>query len=620
MLDAPVTVRDRTASPETERLKIHTDSAASNATLSQLERTTGAHHTVRTMFDGDKPFTITESSNKSDAVEKEKGSSDNLHASDQDKKRDWTVAVNLSASFGNSTGTVDYQMKELAALAEKTKGEPGLRIIVQGIFPLTENTDGQGGSSQTLELQAASVTKPGSHPKNLELRRFEIVDGKVVPLPSTQSDGLAKDTQSLVALASKYNADHIALIQQAHGTGNLGQIGTAGHASVKELTDAIHNGLAEGGSKFQQLDLLDFDSCFMAEKGVGDACRSVAKYMVASEETEGNADDSAGGQNLPRAIQDLIANPKMDGKQLGDSLVAAAKQGADNYVTFRGTESGVQTLANIDLSQAPQYNQALDKLADNLGRRLTNPEQRQQIECAIQNAKRLGEPDDPLETHEEEKRDLSSFVRNIQDLVKCGKLQDTDGTLQKDIDQYLSAEKQYVLSNYGEKGAYENTGGLSAFLPSDKNLNLQQRAEKDNQLQSLASAVDPLKHGASELLGPNHERDRRQLQGTAQFLESVLHPLPQVAGQLSQLDHSIEELNSAKTEGEMTAAMASVKSSADKLLADKNVRDQLQEYSLKCLKSGHEFIVTEELRDETTSWQNFVRQIIATRPQEISTS
>ncbi len=92
---------------------------------------------------------------------------------------------------------------------------------------------------------------------------------------------------SLVWAMQNYPAEHYMLIVSDHGNSWKGCCSDDSHMgwmSMPTLSNAIQRATAETG---QKLDVIGFDACLMANTEVAFQLKDQARYMVASEQTEG---------------------------------------------------------------------------------------------------------------------------------------------------------------------------------------------------------------------------------------------------------------------------------------------------------------------------------------------
>jgi hypothetical protein len=97
----------------------------------------------------------------------------------------------------------------------------------------------------------------------------------------------------------------------------------------------------EVSAESQPLELIGFDTCLMATVDVAATFSDIAKYMVASEETE-----PANGWYYSRWVGALAENPGLDGAALGQIICDSYYAGCEAV----GTEQNV-TLSLTDLSK-----------------------------------------------------------------------------------------------------------------------------------------------------------------------------------------------------------------------------------------------------------------------------
>ena len=104
----------------------------------------------------------------------------------------------------------------------------------------------------------------------------------------------------------------------------------------------------------QPLELIGFDTCLMATVDVACTFYDIAKYMVASEETE-----PANGWYYSKWIGELAKNPSMDGAALGKIICDAYYEGCK----LVGTQDNT-TLSLTDLSKADELLQAYERFGE----------------------------------------------------------------------------------------------------------------------------------------------------------------------------------------------------------------------------------------------------------------
>ena len=144
-----------------------------------------------------------------------------------------------------------------------------------------------------------------------------------------------------------YPADRTAVVFWNHGGGSVSG------ASFDELYGLDSLSLSEMYAAFadvweptteegqQPVELVGFDTCLMATVDTAYTFCDLARYLVASEETE-----PANGWYYTRWLEALAAKPSMDGAELGQVICDAYYEGCEDV----GTEDNA-TLSVTDLSK-----------------------------------------------------------------------------------------------------------------------------------------------------------------------------------------------------------------------------------------------------------------------------
>ena len=123
-----------------------------------------------------------------------------------------------------------------------------------------------------------------------------------------------------------YPAEHTAVFFWNHGGGSAGGVAfdeLYGYDSLSlaEIYDAFDS-VYELSEENPPLELVGFDACLMATVDTANAFSDIARYMVASEETEpGN------GWYYTGWVQALADNPQMDGAELGTVICDTYMEG-----------------------------------------------------------------------------------------------------------------------------------------------------------------------------------------------------------------------------------------------------------------------------------------------------
>ena len=190
------------------------------------------------------------------------------------------------------------------------------------------------------------------------------------------------DPETLIDFVSwsveTYPADRYALILSDHGAGWAGGWSDPDpdyqFFSMNDLDYALGQSLAQ--AQIDKFDLIGYDACLMSQLDVYTVSAPYARFAVASEETE-----PATGWAYTAFLQDLVADPKMDGRQLAVSIVDSyleqdqriINDSARARLTQGNTEITAQdildlllptaTLSAVDLAYIPEVNQALNEYA-----------------------------------------------------------------------------------------------------------------------------------------------------------------------------------------------------------------------------------------------------------------
>ena len=189
------------------------------------------------------------------------------------------------------------------------------------------------------------------------LERYACVGSKVYRLSQERpaSMGDAATLADFIGFCRKnFPADHEALIIWDHGGGSAGgiiqdELYRRDGLSLTELRQAFERAMTPDTAN-PPLDIVGFDACLMATVDTAQAMQGMARYMVASEETEPGC-----GWNYQGIIRTLTRDPYMDGETMGkvicDSYLAACRayRAADNV-----------TLSVVDLGKVAPLIKAYD--------------------------------------------------------------------------------------------------------------------------------------------------------------------------------------------------------------------------------------------------------------------
>lgn len=282
------------------------------------------------LFDGDKPLEIVPDKN-------------------EQKKQDWLIAMNLATDFSGDC-SIEKRSAKLKELAKSTEGK-----------------------NVSIVVQSTSKTEKGDY----KLARFIIKDGKVQELKSPgAAKGYGDDVESLIKFATgSFPSKNFGLILDSHGEGNEGLTGDIGKLSMADFGKHVKNGLKASGH--EKLDFLQFDCCLMAQNGVLESVKDIAKHVVASAEPQGVNSDTAAADN--KNLEKLLKDPAMSAAKLAEICVSEAKD-----------VKGFDTLAHFDMEKYGAFRKSLDSFGDELAKAMENKEQAKSIQEIIKQTFQYG--------------------------------------------------------------------------------------------------------------------------------------------------------------------------------------------------------------------------------------
>jgi Clostripain family len=347
------------------------------------------------------------------------------------KERDqWTIVLDFPSALG-SEATID-KLNKLVDMDEATKGKP---VAIVG---------------QTLSLNDLG---------EFILKRWEFSNGKLTSLSQTKPIDMGNDLEGLLKLArQRHPSDKTALLIDSHGTGMAGVVGNQGRMSLPRLELAISHGLGK------KVDLLDLDSCEMAQAGAIRSLSKSAKHVIASAEFE-----NSGGQNLSETLEIVLEKPTISPDELANEIVARSK----NW-DVGGDGTGIHTLAHFESQHVSEFDKAMNHLGSLLSMSMKNPSNAAAIRNIIEQI-----PEFDADKNFQ-KRDLRLFLTTMDNAIQQKVIPDDSGEMRKAIKQVLAAQDGLVRSYYGEAGGdlpYDKMGGLSVLLPGSSLSDKSQLAE-----------------------------------------------------------------------------------------------------------------------------------------------
>lgn len=236
----------------------------------------------------------------------------------------WTVCWYVCGSdLESRAGAASDDLKELVS----ARLPDNVRFVVQ-----------TGGSSRW--------ENPKINPKKIE--RFLYHKGelrKVDSLPQANM-GSEKTLASFISYCrEKQPADHMVFIFWDHGGGSIGGVANDENydfrfLSLKDIRKAFETSVKPDAAK-PPFEVIGFDTCLMATLDTAVTMQGLARYLVASQDTEpGN------GWNYKAFPEALGKNPGMSALELSRVMCDTYLQGCRQYET-----AGKATLSVTDLSK-----------------------------------------------------------------------------------------------------------------------------------------------------------------------------------------------------------------------------------------------------------------------------
>jgi hypothetical protein len=380
-------------------------------------------------------------------------SSHNMHASeDQTSKsrrpdsgsaqRDsgsWTYLVNLTATMlPDNEGGSGYKYNQLKNLKDLTKNSNS-EVIVQAY---DDNTG--------------------------LLQRYDISRGEIHLSKPVKSAGTLQDLQSLLDQAPE--GGHLALINEAHGNGDMGFLGDAGKYSVSDFEQAVKNGLESSGHA--SLDLLSMDSCLMGNVQVLDRLSGLAKNVVASELEEFSSVALSETppvteydmQPIDQYLSTMLQHPPQDDRDAANQMLAISSNICDSLVP-KEEACGTPTMAIYNLEAASEADHALDKFGVELQLAIKDPNVKKTVDSLIGQLHDVSQVEDNL-------RDVGDFAEGVVNLINSGKIKDGNGSLKLAAQNVLTADNDLVQDFYVNPDSkivkifgLTQLHGLNTFLP-----------------------------------------------------------------------------------------------------------------------------------------------------------
>jgi hypothetical protein len=253
------------------------------------------------------------------------------------------------------------------------------------------------------------------------------------------------------ASTTQFPAKRYGLVFGDHGDGWNGIVGDESHngdtLNAKELPAVFKEITAKTG----KFELVGFDACLMANFETAQAIAPFGKAMVASEELE-----PGDGWSYTPIMQNLTANPTMDGFALGRVIVSAYRE---YYLgAAQGGRDKTVTLSVLDLAKIPAVEIAVNNLAlSSISFLQANS---RDVFLKTARARKQTEEFGAGEEGQEGSHfyDLAHYAENLK--------RQNPATAQA-ADQLIGAVKSAVVYKvHGE--AHARSHGLSIYFPPDK--------------------------------------------------------------------------------------------------------------------------------------------------------
>lgn len=377
------------------------------------------------------------------------GSKQPASDSNSTDQNSWTYLVNLTAEMlPDHAGSV-YKYGQLMNLKNLTKNSDS-QVIVQEFDP-----------------------------HSWQLKRYEISHGQIQEFKPVKSGGTAQDLQDLLAQAPR--SGHLALINEAHGNGDLGFDGDYGKLAISDFQRAIKNGLASTGRS--NLDVLSMDSCLMGNVQVLAKLSGLTQNVVASELEETSSVELSHDppithydmQPIDDYLSEMLKQPPKDGREAAAQMLATSSRDCDAQIqTQQGC--GTPTLAIYNSQAAPEAERALDKFGAQLQIVTQDANGKKAVDSLAGSMRDVSQNDDHL-------RDVDDFAGGVIALINKGTIKDSSGGLRQAAQDVLTADgklvrAQYInpksplVSRFGQNSLH----GVNTFIPGP-DFNIREQAE-----------------------------------------------------------------------------------------------------------------------------------------------
>lgn len=342
------------------------------------------------------------------------------------RQKEWTVLV-----YSSGTRDIDDEVLKAAQNLEKTGSDENVSVILQ----LGRNPIAPYGEKDV---------------RRYYINRYSYDEREAPGLQSPCVENLGEidmsDPQNLENFISwgmkKYPARRTALVLGGHGAGFLGAITDNQKRSlmpIPEIEKALVNSKNETGKK---VDLLVFNSCFLAQVEPVSQFRNSADFIVASETPL-----TGTGFPLKEFIQKIQEKAK-DGKD-----VSTEQAGAYLVDSTPENQKKVSVFSLIDTSRFS----GIEKAVDNLARELINADVPRETIIGIIKKTPSAYSDENYPPFSDY-RDLYGFARRVSQNpgIKSKKLKRAASRVMDSINETLKSK------NFGH-----GLNGISIYLPDE---------------------------------------------------------------------------------------------------------------------------------------------------------
>lgn len=324
---------------------------------------------------------------------------------------------------------------------EKTGSDESTHIVAlidvgPDLNPMDQSWSGARTYYVTKDAEEGRITSPviAEHGKNVNM-----VDPKTL-------------TNFIIENVKKFPADNVALVLNDHGSGFRGAMSDVhdgrGQLSMPQIRQALEEAEKVTGKK---IDVLGFDACMMADTQTAYELKDCARYLVASEETEGGAGwDYA--PMLTNVMTDAIKELQLS---IRDSkLNVSPEVFVKNVVAeCEKHQADMPTMSATDLTKMGDLGKSIDSLARSIID--TTKENKDLVRAAIVNAECYAGGWSTYRDY----HDLGHMVNLIDQSV-------TDDKLKQAAQGVKDALGKAVIANEVSKEEHPNSTGLHIYAPT----------------------------------------------------------------------------------------------------------------------------------------------------------